>query len=124
MAGGIFPGRPFEPNLKCIVFTVLVAGGYWWLPRRNAWVLLLLLWLPYVSMAWYDWAYHCTTKLNVTVLPFERYLFVPFKDPETRHKYATLSPSDRQFLDVIDHVATYTILLLITAWVVVAHKRQ
>ena len=50
MSGGVYTGRPFSFNLKCIVFTACVAGGYWFLPPRRWWALAALLWLPYVSM--------------------------------------------------------------------------
>jgi hypothetical protein len=46
-------------NLKCIVFTLVLAMGYWFSPPRNKWVLLMLLYAPYAAMAWYDDYYNC-----------------------------------------------------------------
>ena len=46
-------------NAKCIVFTLALALGYWFLPPRNKWVLLVLAYAPYAVMAWYDDHYDC-----------------------------------------------------------------
>ena len=47
MAGGIFPGAPFHFNIKCVIFTLFLAGGYWFAPAKNIWILGFLLWFPY-----------------------------------------------------------------------------
>ena len=70
MSGGIFPGRPFEVNIKCVLFTMLIAGGYWYLPSKNLYILIFLLWSPYIAMAWYDYSYDCNDKLKYTLFPF------------------------------------------------------
>ena len=46
-------------NAKCILFTMVLALGYWFAPPRNKWVLLALLYVPYAAMAWYDDYYDC-----------------------------------------------------------------
>lgn len=111
MSGGIFPGRPFAFNVKCIVGTALIAGGYWFLPPRSLWVLLMLLWLPYVAMAWYDYMYDCRDKMQPTVFPFGRYVFLPFKPPGYKAAYATMEPSQYKTMDRVDHVAGWTLLI-------------
>ena len=66
MAGGIFTGRPFEFNMKCIVFSAILMLSYWYLPkvnRRNIFMLPLIFVVSYVSLAWYDWLYNCQTKM-------------------------------------------------------------
>jgi hypothetical protein len=37
----------------------LLAGGYWYLPSRNKYVLAALAYFPYLALAWYDWIYAC-----------------------------------------------------------------
>lgn len=54
-----FDATPPSVNLKCIVFTMTLVTGYWFLPSRNKWVLLGLLYMPYLVMAWYDHKYDC-----------------------------------------------------------------
>lgn len=111
MAGGIFPGRPFALNIKCILFTAAVAGGYWWLPHRSWLVLGLLLWLPYVAMAWYDYAYDCRDKMGPTLFPLGRYIFLPFKPPGYQAGMAQMTPDQLDTMDRLDHVTVWTLLV-------------
>lgn len=112
MAGGIFSGYPFEPNWKCVIFTALIAGGYWALPPKNLVVLITLFILPYIAMAWYDYAYTCTNKLKPTIIPFGRYLFLPLKPDEYKRQYASLPPEAIKDMDTLDHIVTWIILVI------------
>lgn len=63
--GTIIDGKDATPpaaNVKCIIFTLLLACGYWYLPQKNKWVLLGLLYVPYLVMAWYDHHYDCRKR--------------------------------------------------------------
>lgn len=111
MAGGIFPGKPFSFNVKCIVGTAVVAGGYWFLPPKNVWVLLGLLWLPYVAMAWYDYAYDCRDKMQPTLFPFGRYIFLPFKPPGYQAEFERMDASQIEAMDRLDHVVGWSLLV-------------
>ena len=84
MAGGIFPGHPFALNIKCIVFTIALAAGYWFLPPKNLYILIFLIWFPYIALAWYDYSYDCRDKLKPTLVPFGRYIWLPFKPPDRK----------------------------------------
>ena len=55
-------------NLKCIVFTIFLASGYWFLPPRNKYVLAALAYFPYLAIAWYDWIYACQHNFGPTYL--------------------------------------------------------
>lgn len=64
MAGGIFTNRPFEPNPKCIVFSIILMLLYWFLPRNNNIFMLPVIFVfAYVGMAWYDYLYDCQEKM-------------------------------------------------------------
>jgi hypothetical protein len=59
MGGGIFTGRPFVLNTKCLVFSfysslLLYGGG-----GRNPLLIALIFVIAYVLLAWYDWVYEC-----------------------------------------------------------------
>ncbi len=111
MAGGLYPGRPFSFNIKCIAFTAAVAGGYWFLPPRSPWALALLLWLPYVAMAWYDYRYDCRDKMGPTLVPFGRVLFLPFKPPGYRAEFDKMAASQHATMARVDHVTAWTLLI-------------
>lgn len=116
MAGGLYPGRPFSFNVKCIVFTAVVAGGYWFLPPRNWAVLFVTLWVPYVAMAWYDYMYDCSDKMGPTIVPFGRYLFLPFKPPGYKEEYNKMAQSQKDTMRRLDHVVGWTLLIGVTWW--------
>ena len=95
MAGGIFPGQPLAFNLKCVVFSLLLSGGYWYLPPKSIPVLVALLYFPYLAMAWYDYIYNCEYRLQPTVFPFGRWLYLPFKPPDYKDAYENLSDESK-----------------------------
>lgn len=112
MSGGIFPGRPFAWNIKCIIFTALVAGGYWVLPPKNIYALFFLLWIPYVAMAWYDYSYDCKDKILPTLFPYGRYVFLPFKPAGYKAEFDKLPPEQIAAMNRVDHVTTWTLAIL------------
>jgi len=115
MSGGIFPGRPFHFNIKCIIFTILIACGYWFLPPKNWIILIFLLWLPYIALAWYDYSYDCGDKMQPTVFPFGRWIFLPFKPQGYKDQFNKLSPEEIHTMDYVDHLTGWTIFIGATA---------
>lgn len=109
MAGGLFPGQPFKFNMKCVIFSAMLAGGYWYLPHKNRLVLIFLLWFPYIALAWYDYAYSCTPALGPTVVPFGQYLWLPFKPPSYKQEYAE-DLHIQEGYQSMNHVIGWTIL--------------
>lgn len=123
MAGGLYPGRPFSFNVKCIVFTAAVAGGYWYLPPRRWWALALLSWLPYVAMAWYDHAYDCQNKMDPTLVPFGRWLFLPFKPGPYKAEYAKMAQAQLDTMARLDHVLGWTLVVAAAAGTLYAYRK-
>lgn len=113
MAGGIFPGKPFRFNIKCVLFTALLAGGYWTLPPKNMYVLFFLLWFPYIALAWYDYMYKCQDKLQPTIVPFGRYIWLPFKPPGYKDEFNKLPRSTIRWMDRVDHLTGWTLLIIL-----------
>ena len=113
MSGGIFPNYPFHFNIKCILFTLLIVLGYWYFPSKNIIVLLFLLWIPYIALAWYDYSYHCIDKMQPTIIPFGRYIFLPFKPTEYKKKFKALPKSAITAMDTLDHITGWTILVIL-----------
>lgn len=111
MAGGIYPGRPFSFNIKCVIFSAAVAGGYWYLPPKSLAVLAFLVWAPYIAMAWYDYAYDCRDKLSPTVVPFGRLLWLPFKPPGYRRAFDKMAAAQKATMDRVDHLVGWTLVV-------------
>lgn len=112
MSGGIFPGKPFKFNIKCIIFTLVIACGYWFLPKKNVWILLFLLWFPYIALAWYDYSYNCQDKLLPTAVPFGRYIWLPFKPPGYQAEFKKFTQEQISFMDKVDHITGWSILIV------------
>jgi hypothetical protein len=64
----MYDTTPPALNLKCIVATLLLSLGYWYLPSRNKYVLLFLAYVPYLAIAWYDYIYACKHNFGPTYL--------------------------------------------------------
>lgn len=63
MAGGIFTQRPFEINVKCIIFSLVCMGLFLARPtlgpHATAAALVAIFVVAYVGMAWYDYYFNC-----------------------------------------------------------------
>ena len=116
MAGGIFPGYPFSLNIKCIIFTAILAGGYWFAPHKNLWILSYLIWFPYLALAWYDYVYKCQNKLKPTLVPFGRYLWLPFKPPDYKEEFNHLPPEKIQGMILLDHLLLWSAISIAAAY--------
>ena len=123
MAGGIFPGRPFRFNIKCIIFTAVLAAGYWYLPPKNLWVLAFLIWFPYIALAWYDWSYNCQDKLQPTIIPFGRYVWLPFKPRGYKEEFNQLPPEKIEAMNNLDHLAGWTLVAGLIIWKLLSKYR-
>ena len=99
-------------NLKCIIFTLAVAGFYWYLPRKNKWILLATLTLPYLVLAWYDFVYDCKRNMGPTYLAMF-YGWAKPKESEQMTQYRNWCPNIRNRVFVVD----IAILVLLIACV-------
>ena len=122
MAGGLFPGKPFAFNWKCIIFTAILAAGYWFAPHKNLWVLAFLIWFPYIALAWYDYSYNCSDKLQPTIVPFGRYLWLPFKPPGYKEEFNRLEPEKIEAMNTLDHLTAWTALAAAVAYLILRKK--
>ncbi len=88
-------------NLKCIVFTLVLAGGYWFLPKRNKWILLGLLYFPYIVLAWYDYYYICERNMGPTYLSL---FYWWAKPPESKQiiDYKNWCPDKKNWVFFVD----------------------
>lgn len=109
MAGGVLE-RPFSLNVKCIVTSFLVGGGYWFLPKKSYWVLVFLFWVSYVGLSWYDELYDCKNQMKPTLFPLGRLFFLPFKPQSYKTGMENLSERQLALMDRVDHLTVCTLL--------------
>ena len=109
---------PPAANVKCIVFTILLASGYWFLPSRNKWVLVALAYFPYLALAWYDWLYKCQHNFGPTYLAH----FYSWAKPQNSRQikiYNNWNPQIKQrvaFVDIFVALCLLALLPVFLSW--------
>ena len=117
MAG--FPFQHFSPNVKCILISLIVVLFYWQigglLPVKSIPLSLFLLWVTYISVAWYDYLYGVPPdrRMKPTLFPLGRVVFMPFKDPEYQKTYEAMSDEDKAATDTFDKFVVYGVVFLL-----------
>ena len=89
MAGGIFPNYPFELNIKCVIFSIIIIGLFFYKPPDiniywKLFVSFVLFVISYVTMAWYDYKFDCqklALKKSTSPLGITGYLKPPVYTP-------------------------------------------
>ncbi len=87
-------------------------------PARNITTLVLALYLPYIVMAWLDYGLRCSFKMNPTIFPFGRWVYLPFKPPPYKKKFETLDPKVLANIRAFDKYVAILVLILVTLYVV------
>lgn len=116
MAGGVFPGQPFYLNPKCIIFSLILAGGYWLSPHKSIPVLIALLYFPYLALAWYDYIFDCQNKLQPTIFPFGRWLYLPVKPPDYKQRYDEMPKEYKNTIAKWDRFFALMIIGVLIVW--------
>jgi hypothetical protein len=119
MGVGLF-GTPLYLNLKCIVFSAFLIAVYWmppWAPLRTpadiAWkrgISIMLAFVGYILMAWYDTIYDCNDRLRPTLLGW---MSAPFKPAYYGEEFDSLPLKWKKIVRWVDVVA----ILLAVAFV-------
>lgn len=63
-------------------------------------------------MAWYDYMYDCRDKLGPTIVPFGRYIWLPFKPDQYHAEFNKMSVSQIGAMDKVDHLVGWSILII------------
>ena len=112
-------------NLKCIIFTVLLASGYWYLPSRNKYVLAALAYFPYLTLAWYDWIYACQHNFGPTYLA-HFYSWAKPKGSRQIQIYKNWAPDIKHKVQYVDISIALLLLVLLPGEILVylGHKSK
>lgn len=74
------------------VWAVLTSLVFYYLPKGNKIVLAFLLYVPYLILAWYDYLMNCTFRMNPTIFPFGRFIYLPMKPDPYKRRFDELDP--------------------------------
>lgn len=67
MVNGRYTNKPFEFNIKCVIFASAMIMVYWIASKSkktNYWLFPVIFFASYIAMAWYDYMYNCSSKLK------------------------------------------------------------
>ena len=74
-------------------------------------------------MAWYDYSYQCQLdKLKPTLVPFGRYVWLPFKPKGYQEEFAKMPPEQIQAMNRLDHVVGWTVVAAAAAYFILRKK--
>jgi hypothetical protein len=96
-------------NWKCVFLSLFFAGFYWWAPPKNKWLLVLILYVTYLALAWYDHLYDC--RRNPLRPTFLYSFYGPLKPRAYRRAYADWKPATKRLVAGVD--ACIALLLLL-----------
>lgn len=103
-------GSPVYFNLKCVIATLVLATGYWFLPPHNKWVLLAILFFTYLALYWYDALFDC--KRNPLGPTFLYHYYAWGKGKRYREEAARQwTPQTRRVVTLVD-LAVLLVLVL------------
>jgi len=74
-------------------------------------------------MAWYDYAYQCRS-LKPTIVPFGRYLWLPFKPQPYKEDFMKMSDQQIQSMNSLDHLVGWSALIAALAFILVKMKMK
>ncbi|AEO97814.1 hypothetical protein EhV003 [Emiliania huxleyi virus 86] len=100
-------------NLKCIVASILAASFYWFAPPKNKWILVIVLYVMYLMIAWYDYSYECKrNELGPSPL-MHFYDWAKPRNTSQHQQYQNLCKDTYNIILVIDIVVLSVIVALI-----------
>ena len=121
MGLGLF-GTPLYLNLKCILFSGLLIAVYWMPPWANltsptdiAWkrgITIMLAFVGYILMAWYDTIYECNDRLRPTFLGW---MSAPFKPAYYAKEFDDLPLKWKKIVRWVDVVAILAAIVFVAS---------
>lgn len=104
---------PITGNVKCIIISLVLAGLYWYLPYRNKYALLFILYTTYLVIAYYDYFYDCRRgQFGPTFLRTYYEWAKPGKSKQSII-YSNLCPENERIILIVD-IAVFIAILFIT----------
>ena len=106
---------PITGNVKCIVISLVLAGLYWYLPYRNKYVLLFILYSTYLAIAYYDFFYDCRKGQFGPTFLRTYYEWAKPQKSKQNIIYSNLCPENERIILIVD-IAVFIMILLITPY--------
>ena len=94
-----------------VVYATILPTLLWKLPKKNKTILMFALYLPYFLLAWYDYFANCSYRMNPTIFPFGRFIFLPVKPDPYKRRFDQLDPVVKANISNFDKYVAVTLLV-------------
>jgi hypothetical protein len=101
-----------------ILITIIITFLLSVLPVKNRFILVLFLYFPYFILAWYDYFMNCSFRMNPTIFPYGRYIYLPIKPPSYKKKFEEIDPVVLENIKNFDKFLTTSIIIFVFIFVV------
>ena len=91
--------------------SILVSLVFYHLPKKNKVAMGFLLYLPYFILAWYDFLMNCKFRMQPTIFPFGRFIYLPVKPNPYKKRYNELDPIIKKNIINFDKYLTVSLVL-------------
>lgn len=75
-----------------IIYAITIGLLLTYLPVKKKSILMLSLYFPYFIIAWYDYLANCSFRMNPTIFPFGRFIYLPVKPDPYKRRFDELDP--------------------------------
>ena len=104
---------PITGNVKCIIISVFLALFYWYIPPKNKYVLLGILYITYILIAYYDFFYDCRKgEFGPTFLK-TYYEWSKPKNSKQSIIYSNLCSNKKNLIMIVD-IIVFILLIIFT----------
>ena len=93
-----------------LMYASLMVILFKYLPPKNKYILIAALYFPYLMLAWYDYLANCRFRMNPTIFPFGRWVYLPFKPPPYQERYKELDPVVKYNIQSFDKYVAVTVV--------------
>jgi len=94
-----------------ISYSVIILLLLLFVPIKNKVILGFSLYLPYFLIAWYDYFANCAYRMNPTIFPFGRFIYLPIKPDPYQRRYDELDPAVKKNIAAFDKYGYLTIII-------------
>lgn len=102
--------------IKYIICPLVLALLYWYLPPKNKWILLPVMFLPYLVLAWYDYIYSCERNMGPTYLSLF-YAWAKPRGSEQIKDYKNWCPDIKKKVHIVDGIIAIALLMFVPFYI-------
>lgn len=93
-----------------IIYSIIISSLFWYLPTKNKSIIVIALYIPYFILAWYDYFANCMFRMNPTLFPLGRFIYLPVKPDPYKRRFDELDPIVKANIANFDKYVVVTVV--------------